>query len=109
RAPGGSAPRPPGACRTGEPEGRRGVSARGPGRSWSSRRGALPVRIAARRLASLALPPCPRCAVRRRRNGGGMALWLIPTLTSLLLYGIGQGLVKKSISEVPPARFCLYF
>lgn len=38
-----------------------------------------------------------------------MALWLIPTLTSLLLYGIGQGLVKKSISEVPPARFCLYF
>ncbi|PYS95909.1 MAG: hypothetical protein DMF50_06810 [Acidobacteria bacterium] len=38
-----------------------------------------------------------------------MALWLIPTLTSLLLYGIGQGLVKKSISDVPPARFCLYF
>jgi drug/metabolite transporter (DMT)-like permease len=38
-----------------------------------------------------------------------MALWLIPTLTSLLLYGVGQGLVKKYISEVPPARFCLYF
>jgi drug/metabolite transporter (DMT)-like permease len=38
-----------------------------------------------------------------------MALWLIPTLISLLLYGIGQGLVKKYIAEVPPARFCLYF
>src|SRR5258706_177883 len=38
-----------------------------------------------------------------------MAFWLIPTLTSLLLYGIGQGLVKKYIAEVPPARFCLYF
>jgi len=38
-----------------------------------------------------------------------MALWLIPTLASLLLYGVGQGLVKKYISEVPPARFCLYF
>ena len=38
-----------------------------------------------------------------------MAIWLIPTILSLLLYGIGQGLVKKYISEVPPARFCLYF
>ncbi len=38
-----------------------------------------------------------------------MALWLIPTLASLLLYGIGQGLVKQYIAEVPPARFCLYF
>ena len=38
-----------------------------------------------------------------------MAIWLIPTLVSLLLYGVGQGLVKKYISEVPPARFCLYF
>jgi drug/metabolite transporter (DMT)-like permease len=28
---------------------------------------------------------------------------------ALFLYGIGQGLVKKWISEVPPARFCLYF
>ena len=28
---------------------------------------------------------------------------------ALVLYGIGQGLVKKWISEVPPARFCLYF
>lgn len=38
-----------------------------------------------------------------------MAIWLVPTLISLFLYGIGQGLVKKYISEVPPARFCLYF
>jgi drug/metabolite transporter (DMT)-like permease len=35
--------------------------------------------------------------------------WLIPSLFSLFLYGVGQGLVKKYISEVPPARFCLYF
>jgi drug/metabolite transporter (DMT)-like permease len=35
--------------------------------------------------------------------------WLVPALLALFLYGIGQGLVKKNISEVPPARFCLYF
>jgi drug/metabolite transporter (DMT)-like permease len=35
--------------------------------------------------------------------------WLIPALFALFLYGIGQGLVKKYIAEVPPARFCLYF
>ena len=35
--------------------------------------------------------------------------WLAPALLALFLYGIGQGLVKKWISEVPPARFCLYF
>lgn len=39
----------------------------------------------------------------------GIAIWLLPSLTSLFLYGLGQGLVKKNISEVPPARFCLYF
>ncbi len=38
-----------------------------------------------------------------------MAIWLIPTFVSLVLYGLGQGLVKKYIAEVPPARFCLYF
>src|SRR5881296_3558863 len=38
-----------------------------------------------------------------------MAIWLIPTVVSLFLYGLGQGLVKKYIAEVPPARFCLYF
>jgi drug/metabolite transporter (DMT)-like permease len=37
------------------------------------------------------------------------ALWLIPALSALCLYGIGQGLVKKYIDDVPPARFCLYF
>lgn len=36
-------------------------------------------------------------------------LWLTPTIAALLLYGLGQGFVKKWISEVPPARFCLYF
>jgi len=36
-------------------------------------------------------------------------VWLTPTLLALLLYGMGQGFVKKWISEVPPARFCLYF
>jgi bacterial/archaeal transporter family protein len=35
--------------------------------------------------------------------------WLAPAVAALFLYGIGQGLVKKWISEVPPARFCLYF
>lgn len=39
----------------------------------------------------------------------GIAIWLVPSLTALLMYGLGQGLVKKNISEVPPARFCLYF
>lgn len=36
-------------------------------------------------------------------------IWLTPAFSALFLYGIGQGLVKKWISEVPPARFCLYF
>lgn len=35
--------------------------------------------------------------------------WLFPSFVALFMYGIGQGLVKKWISEVPPARFCLYF
>ena len=36
-------------------------------------------------------------------------IWLAPALSALFLYGVGQGLVKKWIAEVPPARFCLYF
>lgn len=36
-------------------------------------------------------------------------VWMVPTLAAFFLYGIGQGLVKKNISSVPPARFCLYF
>ena len=39
----------------------------------------------------------------------GTLIWLTPTLIALLLWGLGQGFVKKWISEVPPARFCLYF
>jgi uncharacterized membrane protein len=38
-----------------------------------------------------------------------LLLWLTPTLLALLLYGLGQGFVKMWITEVPPARFCLYF
>jgi drug/metabolite transporter (DMT)-like permease len=36
-------------------------------------------------------------------------LWLTPALLALFLYGLGQGFVKMWITEVPPARFCLYF
>jgi len=36
-------------------------------------------------------------------------VWLTPALAALFLYGIGQGLVKKWIGEVSPARFCLYY
>src|SRR5207245_10286762 len=46
---------------------------------------------------------------RNKETNRAVAIWLIPTFLSLFLYGIGQGLVKKYISEVPPARFCLYF
>jgi drug/metabolite transporter (DMT)-like permease len=38
-----------------------------------------------------------------------LLVWLTPALLALLLYGLGQGFVKMWISEVPPARFCLYF
>ena len=38
-----------------------------------------------------------------------LVVWLVPSLLALLLYGVGQGFVKKWIAEVPPARFCLYF
>jgi len=36
-------------------------------------------------------------------------IWLTPALLALVLYGLGQGFVKMWITEVPPARFCLYF
>jgi drug/metabolite transporter (DMT)-like permease len=36
-------------------------------------------------------------------------LWLVPTLGATFAWGIAQGLVKKYIGEVPPARFCLYY
>ena len=38
-----------------------------------------------------------------------LLVWLTPSLFAVLLYGVGQGLVKKWIAEVPAARFCLYF
>jgi uncharacterized membrane protein len=38
-----------------------------------------------------------------------LLLWLTPSLLALLLYGLGQGFVKMWITEVSPARFCLYF
>jgi drug/metabolite transporter (DMT)-like permease len=41
--------------------------------------------------------------------GPDALLWLPPTLAATLLWGIAQGLVKKYIGEVPPARFCLYY
>src|SRR5687767_9069237 len=37
------------------------------------------------------------------------ALWLAPTLAALFAWGIAQGLVKKYVGEVPPARFCLFY
>ena len=40
---------------------------------------------------------------------GSYLIWLVPALCALIMYGIGQGLVKKWIAEVAPARFCLYF
>jgi hypothetical protein len=42
-------------------------------------------------------------------NVAPLLLWLTPALLALLLYGLGQGFVKMWITEVPPARFCLYF
>src|SRR5687768_9934937 len=36
-------------------------------------------------------------------------IWLVPAVVALVLYGLGQGLVKKYIADVPPARFCLFF
>lgn len=36
-------------------------------------------------------------------------VWLLPTLGALLVYGLGQGLVKQYSVDVPPARYCFYF
>ena len=35
--------------------------------------------------------------------------WLTPTLLAMFLWGVAQGLVKKYIGEVSPARFCLFY
>ena len=37
-----------------------------------------------------------------------MLTWLVPTLSATLLYGVGQGLVKRNIANVAPGRFCLF-
>jgi drug/metabolite transporter (DMT)-like permease len=36
-------------------------------------------------------------------------VWLTPALFALFTYGLGQGLVKKYVGDVSPARFCLFF
>ena len=41
--------------------------------------------------------------------GANPFVWLIPTLAATCFWGVTQGLVKKYIGEVPPARFCLYY
>ncbi len=40
---------------------------------------------------------------------GNTLIWLGPTLAAMFAWGIAQGLVKKYVGEVPPARFCLYY
>jgi drug/metabolite transporter (DMT)-like permease len=41
--------------------------------------------------------------------GAEALVWLTPTLGAMLTWGLAQGLVKKYIGEVPPARFCLFY
>lgn len=36
-------------------------------------------------------------------------VWMPPTLAATFFWGLGQGLVKKYIDDVSPARFCLYY
>lgn len=36
-------------------------------------------------------------------------MWLAPAVATLLLWGLGQGLLKQFIGDVRPARFCLYY
>jgi transporter family protein len=42
-------------------------------------------------------------------ESGGVLIWLAPTLAAMFGWGLAQGLVKKYVGEVPPARFCLYY
>jgi drug/metabolite transporter (DMT)-like permease len=42
-------------------------------------------------------------------TAAALLTWLTPAMFALFLYGIGQGLIKRYIGEVSPARFCLYF
>jgi drug/metabolite transporter (DMT)-like permease len=41
--------------------------------------------------------------------GAETLVWLTPTLGAMVAWGLAQGLVKKYIGEVPPARFCLFY
>ncbi|HET7292954.1 MAG TPA: DMT family transporter [Vicinamibacteria bacterium] len=36
-------------------------------------------------------------------------VWITPTLGAMVTWGLAQGLVKRYIGEVPPARFCLFY
>jgi drug/metabolite transporter (DMT)-like permease len=36
-------------------------------------------------------------------------IWLVPALFAFFSYGLGQGLVKKWVGDVSPAKFCFYF
>ncbi|MBI2982112.1 MAG: DMT family transporter, partial [Deltaproteobacteria bacterium] len=36
-------------------------------------------------------------------------IWMPPTLAAMFFWGLGQGLVKKYIEDVSPAKFCLYY
>ncbi|MBI2082025.1 MAG: DMT family transporter [Deltaproteobacteria bacterium] len=38
-----------------------------------------------------------------------MIVWMTPTIAAMIFWGLGQGLVKKYIEDVSPARFCLYY
>lgn len=38
----------------------------------------------------------------------GNSIWMVPAFITLMLYGLGQGLVKKWSEDVPPAQFCLF-
>ncbi len=41
--------------------------------------------------------------------GSATLHWLTPTLAAMFMWGVAQGLVKKYIGEVAPARFCLFY
>ena len=41
--------------------------------------------------------------------GSETLVWLTPTLGAMFTWGLAQGLVKKYIGEVSPARFCLFY
>ena len=42
-------------------------------------------------------------------NSPSVLSWLIPSLITVFVWGLGQGFVKMFIEDAPPARFCLLF